>query len=386
MSLYADPHGAAHLGWFDRVVVTAPSRVALTSICTDAGDFGWRRYEQWKWSQGVRRSVESLYSADPVLGPGTYELRVHTATVVTGASPREDTETTRASFSVGDPPGFPVKGADSALPGAYPNGGPLTDLATYVACTLPHAGAPLWYRGLDTAVGFTDSYITRLYLEAARELRVFVVNAAGVAIRSGTRHVWAAGDAALDAWTEQYVRTLNGDGTDPCATVSLDRVVRPETVTAGGGVPLEPARLHASELRTTQAQPPVVHRFEFTTSRYVSFRHHLAMFDGRCRRLPPGAGRAAPAVAPTARATARVTTLAGLATAMTAASTAASLASSGTPGTPVLDAAKSAADALVATRAAVRQDGAAGFDELPRPPASAPSCRVGCSTTCAFRW
>ena len=193
---------------------------------------------------------------------------------------------------------------------------------------------------------------------------MFVVNAAGVAIRSGTRHVWAAGDAALDAWTEQYVRTLNGDGVDPCATVSLDRVVRPETVTAGGGVPMEPARLHASELRTTEAQPRVVHRFEFTTSRYVSFRHHLAMFDSRCRRLPPDAGRTAPAIAPTARATARVTTLAGLANAVTAARTAASLATSGTPSTPTLDAAKSAADALVAARAAARDDGAAGFDEL----------------------
>ena len=141
VSLYADPHGAAHIGWLDRVVVTAPSSVALTSICTDADDFGWRRYEQWKWSQGVRRSVESLYSADPVLSPGTYELRVHTATVVTGASPREDAKTTPATFTVGDPPGFPVKGADSALPSVYPNGGPLTDLATYVARTLPRARA-----------------------------------------------------------------------------------------------------------------------------------------------------------------------------------------------------------------------------------------------------
>lgn len=362
-SIYANPQGPSHLGWIDRLLIIGRAPVEVSMVCTDRGDFGWKRYEQWKWSQGVRRSVEALYSSDPVLAPGNYELRAHMATVITGVNPGEVTETERATFTVGDPPGFPAPAAESALPGVFPSGGPLTDLSTYVDRTLPPAGTRVWYRELDTAVGFNESYVTRLYLESGRELRVSVVNASGVAVRANVRHVWAAGEQTLDAWTALFIRTLNGDGADPCATVSVDRVVRPEGVTASGKA-LEPARLHASELRTTGASARVVHRFEFTTSRYVSFRHHVAMFDGRCRRLVPDVGRTASVTSPADRAAARATTLVSLATAITNARNARDLASAGTPSIATLDAAKSALDALSTARANVRSEGATGFDEI----------------------
>lgn len=363
VSLYANYSTGAHLGWMDRIVIMGPSQVRINGVCTDAGDFGWKRFEQWKWSQGVQRSVESLYSIDPVLAPGDYEFQVHTGTVVTGASPKEVQECVRATFTVGNPPGFPVNSDLGVVPGIYPAGGPLTDLATYVAGTMPAAGAKLWYRSYDTAVHFNEAYVTRMYLESNNELRVFVVNASQVPIRSNTRHVWSGSDAALDAWTDLYVRTLNGDGRAACATVDVGKIVRPEQVTAGGGEPLEPSSLHASELRCVGPNSKVIHRFEFTTSAFVSFRHHLALFDGRCRRLARDSSAVATAISPQQRADARLIQLVKVNTAIVAARTAQS-AVTGTATKEVLDAAKATRTALTQAREEARNLGAADFDAI----------------------
>jgi hypothetical protein len=127
---------------------------------------------------------------------------------------------------------------------------------------------------------------------------------------------------------------------------------------------MEPGRLHASELRTTDTAPRVVHRFEFTTSRYVSFRHHLVAFDGRCRRLSPDVSSSASSLALRDRASAHATSLASLVTAITAANNARALASTGAPSQATLDAAAAALDALAQARANVRREGADGFGEI----------------------
>ena len=128
IALYADPTAPSHLGWIDRLVAIAASQVRITDVCVDSGTFGWARFDQWKWSQGVQRSVELLYRRDPVLPPGSYVLRVHTAAVETGARSRETAESCNAAFTVGKPPGFPT-GASAADPHpTYPAGGPLTML------------------------------------------------------------------------------------------------------------------------------------------------------------------------------------------------------------------------------------------------------------------
>ncbi len=81
-----------------------------------------------------------------------------------------------------------------------------------------------------------------MYLDAGHELRVSVVNASGIAIRSVVQHVWSGADAELDSWSTQYIRTLIGDGSgSSCASIDLDKIVKPEQVTAGAGEPLEPA-------------------------------------------------------------------------------------------------------------------------------------------------
>ena len=269
VAMYADPN---NIGWFNRVVLTAAGEIQVGEICTDRGDFGWQRYQQWSWRQGVQRSIESLYSQDSVLAPGKYALRVYTAAVVTGQQPLTDNFAPQvAAFTVGKPPGFvpalvnPLPAGTDPSAKTYPDGGPLTKLATYVDRTMPVHGARLAYRSFDTAVAFNENYVTRMYLEANEELRVFVLNSSDVALRDGTRHIWATGNAALDATTSLYVRTLAGDGTDTCANVDVSRIALPESVTAGAGELLEPSSLHRSQLRS-RGSDTVVHEFEFTTS------------------------------------------------------------------------------------------------------------------------
>jgi hypothetical protein len=115
-----------------------------------------------------------------------------------------------------------------------------------------------------------------------------VLNSSDVALRDGTRHIWATGDAALDATTSLYVRTLAGDGTDTCANVDVSRIALPESVTAGAGELLDASSLHRSQLRA-RGSDVVVHEFEFTTSLFASFVHLTATFDGLCPRLSPRA-------------------------------------------------------------------------------------------------
>jgi hypothetical protein len=377
VALVADPHGPAHIGWCDRVTILAPAEARITRFCTDAGPFGWARFEQWRWSKGVQRTVESMYRPDPILRPGDYHLQVRTATVITGASPAERSETARASFTVGQPPGFPVGGTPAGLASAtYPQGGPLTELATYTAGTVPSSGARPWYRRLDTGVVFNESYVTRMYLQTGRELRVVVRDPSGKVVRGPTAHYWGTTDIALDAWTWEWVRTLNGDGTDRCASVNLDRVTRPEALLAGAGEPLNPAQLHRCELvasSSTAAQ--TVHQFQFITSRFTGLVQHLATFDGRCRRRPAATGAGTVDVATLAAAW--TTTANALAALVTDARTKSAAARTGTPTAATIDAAMTALTALSGKRATVRTAQAAEFGQhwaawLGGPPAQLP--------------
>jgi hypothetical protein len=364
IALYADPHA---IGWFNRVVLTAPGEIQIAEVCTDRGDFGWQRYQQWTWRQGVKRSIESLYTDDAVLPPGRYELRVHTAAVVTGEEPITEDFVAQAAFTVGPPPGFAPPLVNPMPTGAdprawnYPEGGPLTQIATYVDRTLPADGARLWYRRLDTAVGFNENYVTRMYLEADEELRVFVLNASDVALRNGTRHVWASGSAALDATTSLYVRTLAGDGTDACASIDVSRIALPEAVSAGAGELLDASSLHRSQLRTRRTDT-VVHQFAFTTSLFASFAHLAACFDGLCPRLSPRAQTTA--WDPRDAAQARTDALAQLEVAR--AQAVATIAAGQAQGASAsqIEAAAAAPGALATTRATTTSQAAAAFDDL----------------------
>jgi hypothetical protein len=334
---------SAGAGWIDRVLLVAQGDVRLRRICVDAGDLGWKRFEQWLWRQSVQRSVEALYSDEPLLDPGDYRLDVHVAWADDNAGSSESWSVASAPFTVGPPPGLPAGGGG---PGRYPQEGALTELATYVASTLPVPGSRPHYRAYDVAVAFRTTYVSRMYLAASKPLSVAVVDANGTEIREGSPNVWGrAPDVKLSADEAGWVRTLHNDGTDNCASVDLAKVTRNEQVSAGAGELLLPDALHTGELRAGTTR---VFAFDFTTSRYADFRHHVRSFVQRSRTL----GATAPAALP-AQVAAAATARAAVAAAETGARASKAAAETGSPTAAQLDERDSDMVALRAARAAL---------------------------------
>lgn len=335
-------HLSAGGGWVDRVVLTAPGALRVRRVCVDAGDLGWERFEQWLWGQSVQRSVEALYSDEPVLEPGDYRLDVHVAWANEKAGNAESWSVASAPFTVGPPPGLPAPGPA----GRYPAEGALTELATYVASTLPAAGARPHYRAHDVAVSFRATHVSRMYLAAGSPLSVTVVDANGEDVRTDAVNAWGrAPDVELSAEEIGWIRTLHNDGTASCASVDLARVARNEHVSAGAGELLQPDALHTGHLR---AGAKTVFSFDFTTSRFADFRHHLSSFVQRVRESTAPAPVALPA-ALAAAASARTAVAAAEASARASKQSA----EAGNPSPAQLDARESDIRALRTARAAL---------------------------------
>lgn len=287
-------------GWADRVTVSASPRVDVREICTDAGKFGWQRYEQWAWRTSMRRSLSAFVDESPLLAPGTYRLDV-----VTGwsddarAGDPTSWTTSSATFEVGAPPGLRTDVT-----------GPLNDLATYIADTMPAAGERPFYRTYDIGVAFRRDYVSRMFLENATPLLLGVLDDNGRTLRAGSPNVWGRDvDLNLTAEETDWLATLHGDGRTPCASIDTSKVMRTELVHAGAGEPLLPARRHTGVLSTDSGSQ--LFTFDFVTSRYTSFAHHIAAF-GSARfasspsNLDVAALRAITAAAEQALATSRV--------------------------------------------------------------------------------
>jgi hypothetical protein len=348
--------------------------VRLKRVCWDAGEFGWARFEQWEWRESVRRSVESFYREDPVLPPGGYRLDVITAWQNEAGTGDPTWQTTPAPFTVGPPPGL-----GSGAGERYPAGGPLNDLGTYVAETVPKAGGRPFYRAYDVGVAFNENYVTTMFLAAGQPLTVAVVDSNGVDRRKEAPNHWGRGpDLNLSRSETEWVRTLHGDGTSRCAEIDLAPVVRDEGVLAGAGELLGPDELHAGELR---AGSKPVYRFEFVSSRFAGFAHQVSTFDGRCHLLSTKtvqdpAGVAAPVLA--ARS--------ALDGAASAAVIARNAVEGGTPTSAQLDALEAALAALRLRRETLRVEEQTAFEalwasySLPKPqalPAGVECARTG---------
>lgn len=256
-------------GWVDRLSVSAAGAVRVREICTDAGDFGWQRFEQWNWQESVRRSLSMFTSEAPVLAPGQYRLDVVSGWVdeaVAGSTTAWTTES--AAFEVGGPPGLRT--------GAT---GPLNDLATYIDSTVPASGERPFYRSYDIGVAFSHDYVSRMFLENATPLVLGVVDANERVLRPGSPNVWGRGpDLALTAEETDWLATLHDDGTEPCASIDTSSVSRNEVMHGGAGEVLPAAQLCTGRLGGGNAAR--LFEFDFVTSRYVSFAHHLACFAG----------------------------------------------------------------------------------------------------------
>ncbi|MFN0091462.1 MAG: hypothetical protein ACKVWR_14535 [Acidimicrobiales bacterium] len=84
-------------------------------------------------------------------------------------------------------------------------------------------------------------------------------------------------ELALTVEEIDWLSTLHSDGTEPCASIDTISVPRNEAMHAGAGELLKPANLHTGVLGT---QTTPLYRFDFVTSRYATFVHHLAQFTG----------------------------------------------------------------------------------------------------------
>ena len=273
-------------GFIDRVVGYAPEVVQVTRVCYDTGDLGWQRLAQEQWQETLQQSIEWLYREDPVLPPGDYRLEVVTAVQTGGAGPGTSWSNATANFTVGPPPGLGTPTGNSDQDKRYPHGGPLNDLGTYVESSIPALGQRPFYRAYDVGVAFNVPYVSRMFLAAGKELTIAVVDSNDRDRRSGSRFFWGEGETlALAREEEDWVTTLGADPTTQCPTVDVDRVAaRTEEVSVGAGELLAPAELHAGELRATGSTSDLF-RFEFVTSRFADFVHHMATFDGRCRPI-----------------------------------------------------------------------------------------------------
>ena len=353
---------AARHGVIDRVVLLSTARLGVTGPCHDAGPFGWRRQEQWTWRRSMRAATERLSQVDPVLPAGDYTLSVLTGVEITGADPGSAWDPqTDTTFTVGVPPGLTTPTGDTDADRHYPAGGALADLTPYVETTVPVAGERSAYRSYDVGVAFTEPYVSRMFLGAAAELTVAVVDPNAVDRRAGAPNLWGHGpEVRLEEQETRFVKTLHGDGTRLCAPVDLTTLVRDEGLSAGAGELLAPATQHVAELRATGHARPA-YRFAFTTSRFADFRHHVALADGRARRhAANGTGTAdmgALAVALDAATGAVRSAVLAYEAARTSATT-------GTPTRAQLDAYPAARRALRAAREALAATRAAGFDAL----------------------
>ena len=208
-------------------------------------------------------------SESPVLAPGAYRLDVVTGWVDEAAAGTATAWTTdSATFDVGGPPGLRV--GDT---------GPLNDLATYVDATMPAPGERPFYRTYDIGVAFSRDYVSRMFLENATPLILGVVDANDRVLRPGTANVWGRGpDLAITAEEIDWLATLHNDGTEPCASIDTSSVSRNEVMHGGAGEVLPGAQLCTGRLGTTAV--PRLFGFDFVTSRYMSFAHHLTCFAG----------------------------------------------------------------------------------------------------------
>jgi len=280
----------ARSGWIGRVVLVAPFQLVLKSICYDAGEFGWLRFEQWSWRNSTLHSIEAFYQEDPVLQPGDYRLDVITAWDDENDSRPPETSLTSAQFTVGPPPGLgavaqpqsrPGEPSPGTAPQKYPEGGPLADLRLYVAKTLPADGQRPFYRSYDLSIEFNENYITRMYLGARAPLSIRVFDSSGQERRPAAPVVWGSGHTvALSAEEVVWTKTLHNDGSRRCASIDMEDVVRDERASLGSGELMAPAMIHTGIVSSAGKN---LYRFEFTTSRYADFRSQINDFDGQCR-------------------------------------------------------------------------------------------------------
>jgi len=204
------------------------------------------------------------------------------------ATPHDDVR----YFQTQGPPGFfPTQG-----PLGFEDQGALRDLSTYVdpvssVPALPTSGgaAPPAYRGYDLRLVFTENYMERLYKGTGHDLAMTLLDQNGRPVQSATglpvpvatewdRDPYGVLSPADQLWTWTIGRpAVTAAGCSP--SVGVECAVKRSSLEGRlREAPLPPRTL--IEARVSAPGAPPLHRFTFTTSRFVTFLHHVQSFAG----------------------------------------------------------------------------------------------------------
>jgi hypothetical protein len=265
--------------FIDRLLVMGTGQVLVSRICYDGSDLGWQRAGRRAWQESLNQSFEWMYREDAILPPGNYRLESTTAVQVGGAYPGNEWDKKTVSFRIGMPPGLQPANDHAAM-----YNGPLNEIASYVKTTIPAPGQRPVYRAYDVGVQFNVPYVDRMFLAAGQTLSIDVLDSNNQNRRSGARN-WSGQSSELLLTNDEraWISILTA-GRATCVQPDPAKIPRNQTLSIGGGELLGSAELHAGQLRAGEL-PASLFRFEFTTSKFADFLHHMASFDGRCRVL-----------------------------------------------------------------------------------------------------
>lgn len=226
-----------------------------------------------------------------ILHPGKYyRLNITTATNrrKNGGDWTEKTFTEFLYFKTGNPPGPPAEmqiNSPEAI--RYEQTEPLKDLSGYIAYSIPAAGVadepqPLIYRSYDIGVVFNDSYIEQMYRMAGLEFSIRltdnnqqqVTNADGQLLIMS--NAWGDNPARCLTREEQHYKDLLDESGCIVISTSVEVESNSELIASSRELLLRPTVQYRAELMADANTP--VYTFNFLSSRYASFRHHMHSF------------------------------------------------------------------------------------------------------------
>ncbi len=267
-------------GWIDRVEVIGLDPV-IHDVCYDHSEFAWERKEQYSTRRLWRNQLEFWNRVDEVFDANAdYCLRA--ITVVSNLDQPMPQQHWYGFFKTGSPPLGTVPGATT-----YPGGGVLAEVSPYVSRTVPESGAGQSgkvppYRGYDVGVEFDRNYVDRLYRRARRSLQLRLRDNNGVNVGTLANHWVDPPEKRFTEGERRWISGLNIENSKRCGSVNWAEVPTSGTLLGvGEEILLAPDTLHRAELvsRPQTGSDNVVHQFEFTTSRFASFAHHIQSFE-----------------------------------------------------------------------------------------------------------
>lgn len=238
--------------------------------------------------------VEALWHAggQPLLRPGqTYRLTAVTRIRRDGAWVNV---TQHAYFVGGPPPGIaPAAPAGPGISGDaehYPAHGRLTDLAPYVAGTVPAAEARPVYRAYDVTAQFDEPYVRSLYAVAQKALAIDVVDAAGQPVAAANQDVEPRAAVTLGRTEVEWLVLQDRAKAVDCG-IALDWALVPRDEQLRASDPallLRPETLHVARVIADGTATVggdglrhPVYAWRFITSRFAHFRHHVGSYRDR---------------------------------------------------------------------------------------------------------